>query len=226
MIYYNDYANKIQSKNEKAKAYFNVGNAQLQKAKIAASNPENLKDAQAFYQEAIKSYKESLKFNPNDPETKYNLTYALNQLKKNQQQQQQQQQNDKQDKQDKNQDNKDPQDPNGDKGDQGENGDKNQDQENQDQGDKSNEQGDKEQDKNQGDEKDGEGDPKEEKENENGKNGQPGEENEKEPVEGQISRAQAIKDLDAINSDEGKILQKVYQKKGDKKEKTNSGKDW
>jgi hypothetical protein len=49
------------------------------------------------YQEAVKSYIESLKLNPNDQDTKYNLSYALAKLREQQQQQ---------NKNDKNKDNK------------------------------------------------------------------------------------------------------------------------
>jgi tetratricopeptide (TPR) repeat protein len=40
------------------------------------------------YEQAVKSYVESLKLNPSDPDTKYNLSYALKKLKEKQQQQQ------------------------------------------------------------------------------------------------------------------------------------------
>ncbi len=234
MIYYNDYAQKVDNKNEIAKAHFNIGNANLQKAKNAEANPETMSTAQSYYKEAINSYKQSLKNNPNDIEAKYNLTYALDKLKKNQEQQQQ----DKNNQSDKSDQEKEKQDKGekGDKGEQGENGDpKENDDQQGDKGDKqegdengnqeSEEKGDQEKDPNgnpdeqdqekEGDEKDGKG-----QDNKEGK------QNDEQPVEGQISKAQAIKDLDAINDDEGKILQKVYQKKGDKKGKTSSGKDW
>lgn len=85
--------------NEKAKIYHNIGNSFLKSQKI---------------KESIGAYKEALKLNPNDPETKYNLSYALNMLKnqnqqKNKNNQDQNEQNkeqsdqDKQDQQNKNQ---------------------------------------------------------------------------------------------------------------------------
>jgi tetratricopeptide (TPR) repeat protein len=40
------------------------------------------------YEQAVKSYVESLKLHPSDPDTKYNLSYALKKLKEKQQQQQ------------------------------------------------------------------------------------------------------------------------------------------
>jgi tetratricopeptide (TPR) repeat protein len=75
---------------EKADALHNRGNI--------AMNNEN-------FEEAVKNFKESLKFDGTDADTKYNLTYALNKLKEQQQNQgQNQQQQDKnQQNQDKNQ---------------------------------------------------------------------------------------------------------------------------
>ena len=73
---------KLESPEEKARALHNLGNSQLMQEKI---------------DESIESYKEALRKNPNDIETKYNLAYAQN-LKKKQEQQQQQQQNQDQNK--------------------------------------------------------------------------------------------------------------------------------
>jgi Ca-activated chloride channel homolog len=66
------------SDEEKAKIYHNVGNSLLKSQKI---------------KESIGAYEEALKLNPNDQETKYNLSYALNMLKN--QNQKQNQKNDK-----------------------------------------------------------------------------------------------------------------------------------
>ncbi|GHV33790.1 hypothetical protein FACS1894178_0010 [Bacteroidia bacterium] len=57
-------------------------------------NRGNIAMQKEDYSGAVKNYKEALKFNGNDKDTKYNLTYALNKL-------QQQQQNQNQDKQNK-----------------------------------------------------------------------------------------------------------------------------
>lgn len=67
---------KSEEKRMKAEAYYNRGNSLMK-----AQN----------YQDAITSYIESLKLTPNDPDTKYNLSYALEKLR----QQQQQNKNDK-----------------------------------------------------------------------------------------------------------------------------------
>ena len=76
----------------KAKAFHNIGNSLLKSQKI---------------EESVEAYKNSLKLNPNDAETKYNLSYALALLKQKQDQQKQNnEQNDrnkdKQDQKDKN----------------------------------------------------------------------------------------------------------------------------
>lgn len=65
----------------KAKIYHNLGNAQLYQGKI---------------KESIEAYKNALRLNPNDLETKYNLAFAqskLRQMKNQQQQNQNQDQN-------------------------------------------------------------------------------------------------------------------------------------
>lgn len=67
----------------KAKVHYNIGNSYLREKK---------------YQEAIGSYVESLKLAPDDYDAKYNLSYALEMLRR--QQQQPQQQNKDQNKQD------------------------------------------------------------------------------------------------------------------------------
>jgi Ca-activated chloride channel family protein len=72
----------------KSKAYYNMGNAYMQQKK---------------YDKATESYINSLKYNPADPDSRYNLTYALRNLKQQKQQQKQQQQNQQQQQQDQNQ---------------------------------------------------------------------------------------------------------------------------
>lgn len=58
------------------------------------------------YEKAIEAYKESLRLNPSDNETRYNLLRAMHELKKQQDQQQQQQQQNQQNQQNQNKDNK------------------------------------------------------------------------------------------------------------------------
>lgn len=73
---------------QKSQIFYNQGNALLKGQKI---------------QESIEAYKEALKINPGDLEAKYNLSYALEMLK-NQQNQQQQNQNNQDQNQDQNND--------------------------------------------------------------------------------------------------------------------------
>jgi tetratricopeptide (TPR) repeat protein len=85
-------ANNMVEKTEKAKAYHNMGNSYVQQQKL---------------KEGIEAYKQALRNNPNDMDTKTNLSYALKLL---QQQQNQQDKNDNdQDKKDDDQDKKDDQ---------------------------------------------------------------------------------------------------------------------
>lgn len=65
------------SKKDRAKLYHNLGNSYLQSKK---------------YKESIQAYKQSLKLNPNDADTRYNLAYAMKRLLAQQQQQQQKKQ--------------------------------------------------------------------------------------------------------------------------------------
>src|SRR5664279_4261951 len=67
-------------KSKKSAAMFNLGNSLLKANKL---------------QESIEAYKGSLKLRPNNPEAKYNLSYAQDLLKRQQEQQQKQQQDNK-----------------------------------------------------------------------------------------------------------------------------------
>jgi len=73
-----------EDKELQSKVFHNIGNSLVKAEK---------------YKESLGAYKNSLMLNPNDLETKYNLAYALNKLKNNQQQQQQQKQDKDKDKQ-------------------------------------------------------------------------------------------------------------------------------
>jgi tetratricopeptide (TPR) repeat protein len=72
---FEELAEKFDTPEEQARALHNIGNSQLMQQRI---------------DESIESYKEALRRNPNDLDTKYNLAYA--QMLKNQRQQQQQNQ--------------------------------------------------------------------------------------------------------------------------------------
>lgn len=85
--YSNALANKVEDKQKLAAGYHNLGNALLLQNKVA---------------ESIDAYKMALKNNPKDDDTRYNLAYAQ-QLLKQQQEQQQNQQQDQEQKEDKQQ---------------------------------------------------------------------------------------------------------------------------
>ncbi len=178
-------ASQAKTDNEKADALHNLGNAFMQQKK---------------YEDAVKTYKKSLRINPEDQNTRYNLAYALEKLK--------QQQNNKDCK-----NNKDKKDGNKDKGDK----------DKKDKGDKDKkDKGDKDKKGDQGDEN---------KKNEDQKEGQKdGKGNKKKEQKQatkpmQLSRAQAEKDLDAVNNDEKKLLMKLQRKK-EKGKPIKTDKDW
>jgi hypothetical protein len=86
---------KMETPEEKARAYHNLGNSQLMKQKL---------------DESIESYKKALRQNPSDIETKYNLAYAQMLKKKKEEQEKKQNKDNKDDK--KNKDKKDNKDKN------------------------------------------------------------------------------------------------------------------
>ncbi len=98
---YEEAANQFQalasrdlSKEDLAKVYHNLGNSYLQAGK---------------YQESIDSYKQALRNNANDLETKYNLSYAMRMIQQQQQNKDQNQENDDKNKEQQEQQNKDKQ---------------------------------------------------------------------------------------------------------------------
>jgi Ca-activated chloride channel family protein len=78
---FTDNVNQNEDKLRKSSGYYNLGNSLLKANK---------------FPESIDAYKSSLKLNPNNREAKYNLSYAQDLLKKQQEQQKQQQDKDKQ----------------------------------------------------------------------------------------------------------------------------------
>ncbi len=86
--YQSVFSDKDASDAQKSQAYHNVGNSMLQAKK---------------YPESIEAFKNSLKMNPKDNDTRYNLAYAQSMLQQ-QQKQQQQQNKDNKDKDKKNKD--------------------------------------------------------------------------------------------------------------------------
>ena len=107
-------SNESNDKLKKSAGLYNLGNSLLKANKV---------------EESIDAYKNSLKLDPDNMEAKYNLSYAQDMLKKQQEQQKQQQNKDKQDKnKDKNKQNQ-----NKDQKDQDKNNDQQKDQDKQDQ---------------------------------------------------------------------------------------------
>lgn len=181
------------SKSEKHKAYHNIGNILMKNKKC---------------QEAVEAYKNALRNDPSDNETRYNLGLA----KICAEQQKDQNEDNKDDKNDQNEDNKDQQDE--DKKDQ--------------EGDNKEDQGDQnEEDKKDGeDKKDEEGEPKEDEKNDQGN---PKEENQQpqkpQPQPGQLSPQQVKSLLEAMNNQEQKVQEKINEEK-QKGVKVKTDKDW
>jgi tetratricopeptide (TPR) repeat protein len=164
--------NLTDDKEQKAAAYHNLGNSYMKTKK---------------YQEGVDAYKQSLRNNPSDLETKYNLAYAKRMLQQQQEQEQQQDQNKDQDKKD----------------------DQKQDQQKQDE------------------QKDQEKKDEEQKQDQQQQDQQKqDEQKEQQPKEGEISKEDAERTLDALDQDEKKIRDRLEEQKIKKGVKGNIEKDW
>lgn len=186
------------SKRELSKVFHNLGNSLMEDKK---------------YQESVDAYINALKNNPKDEDTRYNLAYAREMLRKEQQQDKNKDKN--KDNKDKDGKNKDKQDQNKDK-----NGDKNKDQNGDNKDDQNkdkqdNQQGDKDKDK-QNDKKDG----KDGQQDENKTGDKDQAQNAQKP---KISKKDAERILQAMMNDE-KELQKKLIKLKSKSNKTE--KNW
>jgi tetratricopeptide (TPR) repeat protein len=184
-------------KAERHKAFHNLGNTYM--------NAKN-------YEQAVEAYKNALRNNPADEETRYNLALAKDMLKKNPPQGGDDDNKDDQNKQDQNQDqqeNQDQKDNEQDKQDKQDEQDQGEDQENEDQGDQEDQdkEGDKQQEQNK---KPKEGDQDNQK---------------KEPTPGQLSPQQIQNLLEAMNNEEKKVQDKINARKR-KGAKVKSNKDW
>lgn len=188
------------SKEEKHKAFHNIGNILMKSNKC---------------QEAVDAYKNALRNNPSDDETRYN--FALAKKCAEDQKDDQEQQDDNKDDQNKDQD-------------QDQNQDENK--ENEDQKDK--EEGDnKEDNKNQGDQdkkegddqKDDEGKPKDEKQDQGKGEDQEKEQQKPKPQQGQLTPQQVKNLLEAMNNQEQKVQEKMNAEK-QKGVKIQTEKDW
>lgn len=182
------------SKEEKHKAFHNIGNILMQSKKC---------------KEAVEAYKNALRNNPTDDETRYNLGLAKECAE---------QQKDKEDKDKDNKDQKDKQEENKDKEDKKDK-----------EGDNKEDQKDKgDQDKKEGDEKkDEEGKPKEDKKDQDkGKQDEQKQDQQKpQPQPGKLSDQQIKSLLEAMNNQEQKVQEKMNAEK-QKGVKVKTEKDW
>ena len=166
---------------EKAKIWHNIGNTLLESKQ---------------YQESIEAYKNSLRLNPEDEETRYNLAYAMEKL-----QEQQNKENQSQDRQKENQE------------------DKKKDQQQQNQENNQDDQ----QDQQQNNEDDQQQDQSQNKQNEQQQNQ---DEKQQQPRPGEsLTREEAQRLLQAILQKEKKVKEKVDKKRA-RKAKTKTDKDW
>lgn len=165
--------NLTDDKEQKAAAFHNLGNSFMKTKK---------------YQEGVDAYKQALRNNPTDINTKYNLSYAKRMLQQQQEQEQQQDKN-------KNQDKKDDQ--------------QKQDQQKQDEK--------KDQDKKDEEQKQDQQQQDQQKQEE---------QKEQQPKEGEISKEDAERTLDALDQDEKKIRDRLEEQKIKKVVKGNIEKDW
>jgi len=203
---FNKYINSTKNITEKANGHYNIGNSYLtqysQQLKEGSKEPEG-----ELLQNAIDQYKSSLRYNYNDKDARYNLSYAMRLVQQNKDQQNKDQQN--KDQQNKDQQNKDQQNKDQQNKDQ-----QNKDQQNKDQQNK--DQQNKDQQKKDQQNKDQQNKDQQNKDQQK---------KDQQEIEKKQSKAQAMKNLDAVNSDEEKVLLKVNRKKGDQKKKSKS-KDW
>lgn len=201
------------SKAERHKAFHNMGNVLMKN--------EN-------YKEAVEAYKNALRNNPTDEETRYNLALA----KKKQKEQEDKKQDENKD--DENKDNKDKEDKDESKDKQDENKENkdkdskdNKDQDNKDDQNKEDENKDKgDEEKKDEDKKDDEGDPKDEKEDKGkGDKDEKKDEQKPQPKPGQLSPQQIKSLLEAMNNQEQKVQEKMNAEK-QKGVKVKTEKDW
>src|SRR5690606_28202432 len=184
MLRFKQAATTATEESQKHKAFHNLGNTYMNEKK---------------YTEAVAAYKNALRNNPNDDETRYNLALAKDTLEKTPPPPQDNEDKDKKDEK-KEQDKKDDQNKEGDKGDEKKDQDK----------------GDEKEDKKEGDK-------------DQGKPDQPKDEGDKpqqqQPVPGQLSPQQVKSLLEAMNNEEKKTQDKINAEK-QKGAKVRTDKDW
>ena len=190
-----------EAKDDKHRIYHNLGNSYMQ---------------QKNYQAAVDAFKNALRNDPTDEETRYNLALAKKMLEKEQQNQQGDQDQNKQDDQnkDKNQDQQ-----NKDQNQDGEGGeDEQKDQ-------KPNDEGENEKDKKEGDENEDKQKDEGEEQKKDPKQGDKEKQQQQRPTQGQLSQQQIQNLLEAMNNEEKKVQDKINAEKA-KGVKVKSDKDW
>ncbi|MEC7770661.1 MAG: tetratricopeptide repeat protein [Bacteroidota bacterium] len=203
---YKEAGDTAEDKGEKHKAFHNMGN-------VFMKNKE--------YKKAVEAYKQALRSNPNDDETRYNLALAKKMLEKQQDEQKNDQNKDNEDKKDQENEDKDKnQDQNNEGGDneKKDEGEQKED-ENKDKGD----QGDNGEDKPEENQK-GDGDKKKEQEKKPNEGDQP-EDKKQQPRPNQLSEQQIQNLLEAMQNEEKKVQEKMEARKVRGK-KVKNEKDW
>jgi tetratricopeptide (TPR) repeat protein len=181
-------AKNATNKLDKHKAFHNIGNILMQNK---------------MCKEAVEAYKNALRNDPTDDETRYNFVIAKECAE---QQQQQQDQDQDQDKKDENKDDQDKKDQQQDQKDQ-----------NEDKGDQDKKEGD--------DQKDDQGQPKDDQKDQDKGNEDQKEKGQPKPKQGQLSPQQIKNLLEAMNNQEQKVQEKINAEK-QKGVKIKTEKDW
>ncbi len=213
-----------QERFEEAIASFDLVSATSEDENLKASalhNKGNVLLQQQDLEGAVESYKDALRVNPKDHQTRYNYAYAKNALEQQQQQEQEQEQNEEN--KDENSEDKDENQENKDKGDQ-----KNEDSENQDQ-DKSEEENEENKEEQQDEGENKEDESEQEQQDKGQTDGEDSEEEKQEeqqkPKENQMSAEEAQRLLDALKQEENKVQAKIKKHKI-KGAKVKIEKDW
>ncbi|WP_417290476.1 tetratricopeptide repeat protein [Corallibacter sp.] len=186
-------AKNATNKENKHKAYHNIGNILMQNKKC---------------KEAVEAYKNALRNNPSDEETRYNLGLAKECAEQQEDQQNQNQdQNEDQENKDENKDQEDQKDKEGDNK-----------EDNKDEGDQDKKDGE--------DQEDDKGEPKDDKQDQ-GKEGDNEKKEQQKPQQqpGQLSPQQIKNLLEAMNNQEEKVQEKINAEK-QKGVKVQTDKDW
>ncbi|WP_344726760.1 tetratricopeptide repeat protein [Corallibacter vietnamensis] len=186
-------AKNATNKENKHKAYHNIGNILMQNKKC---------------KEAVEAYKNALRNNPSDEETRYNLGLAKECAEQQEDQQDQNQdQNEDQENKDENKDQEDQKDKEGDNK-----------EDNKDEGDQDKKDGE--------DQEDDKGEPKDDKQDQ-GKEGDNEKKEQQKPQQqpGQLSPQQIKNLLEAMNNQEEKVQEKINAEK-QKGVKVQTDKDW